>query len=72
MRYLFLVLALGGCASQSRGWHWYKDGATEQGYQMDVGQCQAQAFSVATGNLMQIAIVQNSCMRGKGWQQVSN
>jgi hypothetical protein len=47
---------------------WYRDGATQQNFAMDQGQCQAQGFSIPGGNLMQTAIVFNSCMRGKGWE----
>jgi hypothetical protein len=37
-----------------------------------MGQCRAQAFSVtnAMSNLAQVAIVQRSCMEGKGWYLV--
>lgn len=65
-----LVVLLAGCAAQPQQWRWYKAGADQAQYEMDHGQCTAQAFSVASGNLMQIAIVQNSCLRGKGWQRV--
>jgi hypothetical protein len=64
---LIAALCLSACAPQKV---WYKDGATPQDYYTDMGQCRAQAFSVANGNLMQIAIVQNSCMQGKGWYLV--
>lgn len=46
---------------------WYKAGASSQDFYQDDGQCKAQAFSVTGGNMMQVAIVHNSCMRGKGW-----
>lgn len=58
-----LLLAF-GCAPQKQ---WYKDGTTPQDFSMDQGQCKAQAFSISGGNMMQIAIVFNSCMQGKGW-----
>jgi hypothetical protein len=63
-----ITLSLLGCAHTQP--YWEKQGASNQDFQMDLGQCQAQAFSLANGNLFQIAIVQNSCLRGKGWYQV--
>ncbi|MDW7534505.1 MAG: hypothetical protein SCG82_01435 [Candidatus Nitrotoga sp.] len=51
--------------------HWEKPGASDRDFNVDRGQCNAQAFSVAGGNIMQIAIVQNSCLQGKGWQLVA-
>ena len=40
-------------------------------FYIDRGQCNAQAFSVASGNLLQIAMVQHSCLEGKGWVLVT-
>ena len=65
--FCFLLFAV-GCASKQE--YWTKQGASDQEFHMDLGQCNAQAFSVAGGNLLQIAIVQNSCLRGKGWYQI--
>jgi hypothetical protein len=45
-----------------------KDGGTQEDFQMDSGQCKAQAYSVPGAPPMQIAIVYNSCMQGKGWR----
>lgn len=67
---LIVALMLAGCAAEPQ-WVWRKAGGSEQEYNMDMGQCRAQAFSVAGASLMQVAIVQNSCMQGKGWQQVA-
>lgn len=65
-----LAVVLAGCASM--GTSWYKPGATQDDFYTDEGQCKAQAFSVANGNMYQIAIVLHSCLQGKGWRQVRN
>lgn len=61
------VVLLSACATAPL---WEKPGASSQQFEMDKGQCQAQAFSVPFAPLMQAAIVFNSCMRGRGWYQV--
>lgn len=61
-----VVALLAGCATTESVW--VKPGSTQQSFNMDKGQCNAQAFSVPGAPLMQIALVQNSCMQGKGWQ----
>jgi hypothetical protein len=68
MRTIVFALAvfMAGCATKTVS-YWEKPGASPQDFNIDRGQCNAQAFSVASGNLMQIAIVQNSCLQGKGW-----
>lgn len=48
---------------------WTRDGATQDDFYRDRGQCQAQAFSVPNVPVMQAALVFNSCMQGKGWHQ---
>lgn len=68
MRYIALLLILAGCASKQ--FLWEKPGASGQEFEMDRGQCQAQAFSTPGMYTMQIALVYNSCMRGRGWYQV--
>jgi hypothetical protein len=50
---------------------WVKPGARQQDFYMDSGQCKAQGFSVANANALQVALVYNSCMRGKGWHQTT-
>ena len=65
------VISIFGCATPDRGWHYEKQGATNGDYNVDRGQCQAQAFS-ATGNLLQAAIIIDGCMQRKGWVKVSN
>lgn len=69
MKKLLFVVALAGCAAPTET-VWMKPGATNSDFYQDQGQCDAQAFSVASGNLMQIVMVQNGCLRGKGWQLV--
>lgn len=67
MRAIAVCVALiSGCAAPQG---WYKAGTTAQEFEMDRGMCNAQAFGVpgAMNNMMQVAIVQNACMRGKGW-----
>jgi len=47
---------------------WIKSGGSVEDFEIDRAQCNAQAFSVASGNMYQIAIVQNQCLQGKGWK----
>lgn len=54
-----------GCATTQTVW--VKPGATQNDFSMDHAQCSAQAFSVPNAPLMQVAIIQNQCLRGKGW-----
>ena len=66
-RSVFAISALvTGCATNSV---WVRQGASNEDFQMDAGQCKAQAFSIPGAPPMQIAIVYNSCMQGKGWHQ---
>lgn len=67
MRYL-LVLLLAGCASRQLLWE--KPGASQQDFEMDRGQCQAQAFGAPGMYAVQVAMIYNACMRGRGWYQV--
>ena len=60
-----IALVLAGCATKQPAW--YKDGATQEMWHMDQGQCQAQAFSVPASSLFQQTLVFSSCMKGKGW-----
>lgn len=66
---LAVALLLVACASQPE-YVWQKPGANDNDWEMDLGQCRAQAFGTANVTLMQAAIVQTSCLRGKGWRQV--
>ena len=63
-----LTVLLVGC-SQEPETAGYRSGATEAEFNADMGQCRAQAFGVpgAMNNLLQVAMVQRSCMEGKGW-----
>jgi hypothetical protein len=63
-----IPLALAACA-QPRVW--YRAGATQQDFYMDQGQCKAQGFGANSGTLLQIALIYNACMQGKGWTSVS-
>jgi hypothetical protein len=63
------VVFLTACASQTVT-YWEKQGASSQDFNVDQAQCNAQAFSIPNSNYMQIAIVQNQCLRGKGWYLV--
>jgi hypothetical protein len=65
MRRLAVLLLLAGCATTHNAW--FKDGATQQDFYMDQGQCKAQAFSAPGMPMMQVGLVFNSCMQGKGW-----
>jgi len=66
-----LIIGLEGCATnQEPDWHWYKPRATQQDFLMDDGQCKAQGFGIPGGNLLQVVLVHQSCMQGKGWIKV--
>jgi len=65
---IFLLLfLLFSCATTETQTVWIKSGASQSDFHMDDGQCKAQAFSTPGMNLLQVGIVYNSCMRGKGW-----
>lgn len=64
-----MLAVLSGCATKDE-WAWNKSGSTQQTFYMEDGQCRAQAFSVAGGALLQVALVYDSCMQGKGWYKV--
>lgn len=67
MRYLVVLLLLSGCAQT----YWARDtDNTEQAFNMDKGMCQAQAFGVPGMYPMQVTMVYNACMQGKGWYTV--
>jgi hypothetical protein len=65
MRNLFVLLLLAGCATTETVW--VKHGASENEFYVDRGQCQAQAFGAPGMYTMQVALIFNSCMQGKGW-----
>jgi len=66
-RVALVLLLLTACAPQKV---WYKEGASNQDFGMDMGQCKAQAFGISNPTLFQIAVVQNQCMFGKGWNLI--
>ena len=61
------LLAASGCAQTAPVW--VKQGSTQQSFDIDMGQCQAQAFSVPGMPPAQVSMVFSACMRGKGWRQ---
>ena len=66
---LVVVLSLlAGCQTTERVW--YKEGATTQEFNMDQGQCRAQAFGAPGMNMLQVSLIYSSCMNGKGWYSV--
>lgn len=65
---ILLTVLVVGCATKQQ--YWEKPGATAQEFNIDRGQCNAQAFSVPGVSIMQAALVQNSCLQGKGWYLV--
>jgi|JI10StandDraft_1071094.scaffolds.fasta_scaffold137544_2 hypothetical protein len=79
MRKIALALALAsaallqvGCAA-NKGSHWEKQGASQNEFNMDSGQCRAQALS-GTGGMVSVGtvMIMDSCMQGKGWYRVAN
>lgn len=60
------IASLLGCAAQP-GRHWVNDTPERKDINADIGQCQAQAWSVPGADAMQTNMVINACMRGKGW-----
>lgn len=64
---LLAALSLAACATQPQQ-QWYRAGATQQDFAMDQGQCQAQGLGVSGASVLQVALVYNACMRGKGWE----
>jgi len=63
-------LLLGACA-EDPGWVWVRNGATQQDFSMDSGQCKAQAFSAPGMPTIQVVLIYHSCMQGKGWYQTA-
>lgn len=59
------ILVLADCATTETVW--VRNGASEQNFSVDSGQCRAQAFSAPGMPMMQVAIIYSSCMQGKGW-----
>lgn len=63
------ALLLAGCESQPKKEVWVRSdgGGSQEILMADDGQCKAQAFSVPNAPMMQIGMVYNACMQGKGW-----
>lgn len=66
MSRLIACLLLAACSGPKV---WVKDGGTQADFQLDAGQCKAQAFSIPNAPALQIAMAYNACMQGKGWSQ---
>ncbi len=73
---LLAIMTLVACANpqqkQQQQWYWEKPGATSRDFNMDSGQCRAQAFS-GTGGMLSFGtvMIMESCMQGKGWYRVN-
>jgi len=65
LAFALATLWLAACATRQQVW--VRNGSTQDDFYRDQGQCKAQGFGVANANLLQAAIVFNSCMQGKGW-----
>lgn len=65
---LAAVAVLAGCAEPAPT-VWVRPGATQHDFDVDIGKCRAQAWSVPNAGAAQLLIVQSSCMQGKGWAQ---
>lgn len=62
------AVTLTGCASLSEpAWGWYRDGQTQQAFNMDMANCRNEAMPYASTNMLQAAMVIDNCMVGKGW-----
>jgi hypothetical protein len=61
---LIAIASVIGCSTQT---YWVKNGATIQDFEMDKAQCNAQALSVPNITIPMLALIQNQCLRGKGW-----
>lgn len=64
---LAAAIALSACATHPR--QWVREGAGAEDFHRDSGQCKAEAFAVPGAPMLQIAMVYNACMQGKGWRQ---
>ncbi len=65
MLFVMAILTLAGCATTEKVW--VKNGASQQDFYAESGQCKAQAFAAPGMPMMQVAIIYSSCMQGKGW-----
>lgn len=67
-----IAVSLISCSTQNE-WHWEKPGASNSEFNMDTGQCRAQALA-GTGGVLNwgTIMIMESCLQGKGWYKVSN
>jgi hypothetical protein len=61
---------LAGCVTTEPQYVWQHREASQERYDVDTGQCKAQAFQMPGSSLQRSVIVFESCMQGKGWQRV--
>jgi hypothetical protein len=70
------IIAITGCASNTNNtnkWHWEKSGSSAYDFNIDNGQCRAQAFAGTGGMLtMGTIMIHYSCLEGKGWYKVND
>ena len=66
----FISQIFSGCVTPPPQSVWHKAGSSAQEFEMERAQCNAQAFSLANGNLFQMTLIQNQCLQGKGWYLV--
>ena len=66
---LLCIILFVGCAAQTQR-VWQKPNASQQDYNIDLGQCRAQGFSAPGMPLVQVVLIIESCMAGKGWYVV--
>lgn len=66
------VLVVSGCATQpdQQDFRWHKPNASADEFHRDAGSCKAQGASIPGGSLMQLLIVYENCMAGRGWYKV--
>ena len=65
---IIITATLAGCATTETVWE--KSGASNHDFYVDQGQCKAQGAAVPGMALMQVVIVYQNCMAGKGWYLV--
>jgi hypothetical protein len=64
------VAVLVGCQAPMVTWD--KPGVTQQEFNMDSAQCDNQAFSLVGAPMIQRNLVNQSCMRAKGYLKVDD
>jgi hypothetical protein len=66
---LTMALVLCACANAPQ-YKWQRAGATQDQLTREAGQCEAQAFGIASNDTNRVFVVYSSCMQGKGWRLV--